>query len=232
MPVKGNNINLYYFNPDTEEDIIFACGRTCSFTVEVGEKIVTNQGSAWYEESRPDTARWQIDIEGLVALDNYSYLFLLNAQQNRDIITVKFVVDNGTIGGLVIVSGLVWIKSLSLNGPNKEIATYTCSLKGTGAYSTAGTQVTPGGVVIEGTTISVLQWQASGDENSHAFTGGVGRTMVYGSRGGTVLSPLTYLGTNPTSDPNAGDWETATGTLRVPTTNPWFSGENNIILVQ
>lgn len=229
--VKGNSINLYKYDSDLEEDILVACARTCSFRVDVGEKILTSQSSAWFEESRPDIANWFVDITGLVILQDYSYLYLLNMQKNRETNTFKFVIDNGTVGGLVIVSGTAWLKGLSIEGPNKDISTYTCTLKGSGGYSLAGTQITPGGYVITGTTISVLQWAASGSETSHVFTDGIGRTMLYGSRGGTVMAPLSYLGTNPT-EPNAADWTIATGTLKVPTTQPFFAGETSIILVQ
>lgn len=230
-PVKGNDIRLYRYDADYDESILVACARSCEWNIEVDERLLTSQESAWYEESRPDIARWQINGDGLIVLEDFSYLYFLNMQQNRQTLTFQFVIDNGTIDGLVIVSGQCWLKSLKLTGNNKETGLYTFTLKGTGGYSTAGTQVTPGGYVINGTTISVLQWQASGDETSHVFADGIARTMVYGSRGGITFSPLTYLGVNPTAA-NSGDWEINTGTLRVPTDQPWFDGENNIILVQ
>jgi hypothetical protein len=155
---------------------------------------------------------------------------MLQMQQNRTTILVKFVIDNGTTGGLVIINGNVNLSSLSLNGPYDGLGTYSCSLQGTGAYSTTGTQVTPGGVVINGTTTIVLQWTALGDETSHTFTGGVGTTMIYGSRGGTPFAPLIYSGT-PQS-PNGCKWTVSTGTLTVPNDVPFVVGENVIILVQ
>ena len=229
--VKGNNVNLYKYDSVLDEDILVACARNCTFNVDVKEKIVTSLGSAWYEESRPDVASWSIDIDGLVILQDYSYLYLLNMQVNRETNTFKFVIDNGTVGGLVIVSGTAWLKGLRISSPNKDMATYQCSLKGTGGYSLAGTEITPGGYVITGTTISVLQWSASGGETSHVFTDGIARTMLYGSRGGVVMSPLSYLGTTPTAA-NSADWTIATGTLKVPTDQPFVNGESQIILVQ
>jgi hypothetical protein len=230
-PVKGNDIRLYRYDPDYDESILVACARNCEFSVETDERLLTSQDSAWYEESRPDISRWFINGDGLIVLEDFSYLYFLNMQQNRQTLTFQFVIDNGTIDGLVIVSGQAWLKSLKLTGNNKETGLYSFTLKGTGGYSTAGTQITPGGYVINGTTISVLQWQASGDETSHVFNDGIARTMVYGSRGGTAFSPLTYLGTNPTES-NSGDWEISAGELRVPVSQPFVTGENTIILVQ
>lgn len=229
--VKGNAINLYKYDATYDEDILWGCATDCTLRIDVGEKILTSQSSEWFEESRPDIANWFIDVSGLVILQDYSYLYALNMQLNRETNTFKMVIDNGTIGGLVIISGQAWLKNLTMQSPNKEMATFTASLKGTGGYSLAGTQITPGGYVITGTTISVLQWEASGDETSHVFTDGIGRTMLYGSRGGTTLSPITYLGTNPTVA-NAADWTIASGTLKVPTDQPFVTGENQIILVQ
>lgn len=230
-PVKGNDIRLYKYDEIYDESILVACARNCRFQVETDERILTSQESAWFEESRPDISRWSIEGDGLIILEDFSYLYLLNMNQNRETLTFQFVIDNGTIEGLVIISGQAWLKNLSLTGNNKETGLYAFTLKGTGGYSTAGTQITPGGYVINGTTISVLQWQANGGETNHVFSDGIARTMVYGSRGGTAFSPLTYLGTNPTVS-NSGDWQIATGNLRVPTDQPFVEGENTIILVQ
>ena len=229
LPVSGQNINIYKYDAATATDILVACSRSCVFQVEQGEKIVTSINSAWYEESRPDIGRWQIDIDGLIILENYSYLFLLNMQVNRETNTFKFVIDNGTIGGLVIVSGTAWLKNLRLSGTNKEVGSYACSLKGTGGFSLAGTQITPSGYVISGTTISVLQWTATGGETSHVFSDGIARTMIYGSRGGVSFESIAYTG-SPSG--NGAVWTIATGLLTVDSGVPFAAGEKVIILVQ
>ena len=228
--VLGSNMVLYYHDTDTDTDIPFACSTSCAFDVQIDQKEVTNQASAWYRQYKNDTAAWQISCDGLVILDNYNYLYMLQMQQNRTTILVKFVIDNGTAGGLVIINGNVNLASLTLNAPYDALGTYSCKLQGTGAYSTTGTQITPGGIVIGGTTVYVLQWTASGDETSHTFTTAIGATMIYGSRGGTTFAPLVYSGAPPS--PNGCTWSVAAGTLSVPSDIPFVAGENVIILVE
>ena len=141
--IQGKNIMLYYHEAPSEEypdgrDIPFACSTNCTFNVQVGQKEVTSQTSAWYKEYKNDIASWSVNCDGIVTLDNYGYLFLLHQQQNRTPISIKFVVDNG-VDGLVIISGICNLTSFQMNGPYKDIATYSVSLQGTGAYGTTGT---------------------------------------------------------------------------------------------
>lgn len=226
--VTGQKLNIYRYNSIAMTDTLIACARSCTFSVDVGEMEVTNANSAWFRETRPDVASWSIQADGLVVLDNYSYLFMLNSQLNREVNAFKFVIDNGTTGGLVIVSGLVWLKSISIVGNNKDVATYQVNYQGTGAYSLAGTTITPTGVVISGTTVQVLQYTASGGETSVVIPGGSGKTMLYGSRGGTSFETIVYTGL-----PGTGAlWTIASGTLTVDSNVPLVTGEKIIILVQ
>ena len=71
---------------------------------------------------------------------------------------------------------------------------------------------------------------ASGGETSITFPGTTGLDAVYASRGGLAIQPLAFAG-SPT-DPNGGVWNTTTGQLDLPTTNPAVSGENFLILAQ
>ena len=153
---------------------------------------------------------------------------MMNSQLNREIISLKFVIDNGTSGGLVIVSGLAWLQSFTIQGNNKDVSTYQVTYQGTGAYSLAGTTITPTGVVISGTTTQVLQYTAAGGETSITIPGGAGKTMIYGSRGGTSFETIVYSGT-----PGTGvKWTIASGSLEVDSGVPFFTGEKIIILVQ
>ena len=150
--VQGNNIILYYFEPPSEaypagRDIAFSCSTNCTFSVSVDQKEVTSQTSAWYREFKNDIASWTVNCDGLITLDGYGYLFLLEQQQDRTTILVKFVIDNG-VDGLVVISGDCNLTSLQINAPYKDIATYSVSLQGTGAYATTGTEINPEGVVI------------------------------------------------------------------------------------
>ena len=163
-----------------------------------------------------------------MVLDDYSYLFMLQSQLDREVHLIKFVIDNGTAGGLVIVSGLVWLQSISITGANKDIGTYQATFQGTGPYSLAGTTITPVGILIQGTTVQVLQYTAAGGETSIAIPGGAGKTMLYGSRGGTAFETIVYSGS-----PGTGcTWTISTGTLAVDSGVPFFTGEKIIILVQ
>ena len=227
-PVTGQKLNLYRYNSIAMTDTLIACARNCTFSVNVNEMETTSIASAWFKESRPDVATWSISADGLVVLDDYSYLFMLNSQLAREIVSFKFVVDNGTAGGLVIVSGLCWLQSISLQGNNKDIATYQATWQGTGAYSLAGTTITPTGVVISGTTTQVLQYTAGGGETSIVIPGGAGKTMLYGSRGGTSFETIVYSGVPGTG----AKWTISSGTLEVDAGVPFFTGEKIIILVQ
>jgi predicted secreted protein len=114
--VIGKNIMLYKYDAETETDIPFACSTNCTFNVNVDQKEVTSQSSAWYREFKNDVASWTITCDGLITLDNYGYLFLLEQQKDRETILVKFVIDNG-VDGLVIISGNCNLTSLSINAP-------------------------------------------------------------------------------------------------------------------
>ena len=207
--VAGKNIMLYYHNPITNTDIPFACSTNCTFSVQVGQKEVTSQTSAWYKEFKNDIASWTISCDGLITLENYGYLYLLNLQQSRASIQVKFVVDNGSLG-LVIISGTCNLTSLQINGPWKDVATYAVSLQGTGAYGTTGTSVTPDGtVIVAGGVVSDKQYTAAGGETTITWTDMIGKTCLYVSRGGVDVRDI--LTTTPSGE--QVQWNTSTGVL-------------------
>lgn len=209
--VQGKNIMLYYHDPITDTDIPFACSTNCTFSVQVDQKEVTSQTSAWYKEFKNDIASWSVNCDGLVTLNNYGYLFLLQQQQNRTTILIKFVIDNG-IDGLVIISGNCNLTNLQINGPFKDIATYACSLQGTGAYGTSGTSITPGGVVIVGGSVYDKQYVAAGAETSITWTDMIGKTCLYVSRGGVDVREIVSSGA--TGEQVA--WNSTTGVLTFP----------------
>jgi predicted secreted protein len=209
--VQGKNIILYYHDTITNTDIPFACSTNCTFNVQVDQKEVTSQTSAWYKEYKNDIASWNISCDGIVTLDNYGYLFLLQQQQNRETILVKFVIDNG-LDGLVIISGNCNLTNLQINGPFKDIATYSCSLQGTGAYGTSGTSITPGGVVIVGGSVYDKQYVAAGAETTITWVDMIGKTCLYVSRGGVDVREIVASGA--TGEQVA--WNTTTGVLTFP----------------
>ena len=212
--VTGKNIMLYYHEPPSEtyptgRDIPFSCSTNCTFSVNVDQKEVTSQTSAWYREFKNDIATWTVTCDGLITLDGYGYLFLLQQQQNRTTILVKFVVDNG-VDGLVIISGNCNLTSLQINAPYKDIATYSVSLQGTGAYGTTGTTINPQGVVIAGGATIMKQYTAAGGETTITWTDLIGNTCLYVSRGGVDVREILTTGV-PTND--QVKWDTTTGIL-------------------
>jgi predicted secreted protein len=212
--VQGKNIMLYYHEPASEtypsgRDIAFACSTNCSFSVNVDQKEVTSQTSAWYREYKNDIATWTVNCDGLVTLDGYGYLFLLQQQQNRTQILVKFVIDNG-VDGLVIISGNCNLISLQINAPYKDIATYSVGLQGSGAYGLTGTTINPSGVVITANgPVYSKQYVATGGETTITFSDMIGKTCLYVSRGGVDVREIVSI--TPTGEQVR--WNSSTGVL-------------------
>jgi len=199
--VIGNNVMLYWHRTDVdpEVDVAFACSTTCNFSVSVDQKEVTSQTSAWFREYKNDVATWSVTCDGLITLTGFSYLFMLDKQLAREPIEIKFVVDNG-VDGLVIINGICNITSLSINAPQKDVATYNVSLQGSGAYNTTGTQVDPEGVIIVGANpVKTKGYTAAGGETSITFADTIGYACLYVSRGGVDAQNILTSGT-PTGD--------------------------------
>ena len=212
--IDGNNIILYYHEPPSiahpdGRDIPFACSTSCAFSVNVDQKEVTSQTSAWYREYKNDIATWNVTCDGLITLDNYGYLFLLNQQQNRTTIQIKFVIDNN-VDGLVIISGNCNLTSLQINAPYKDAGTYSVSLQGTGAYGTSGATIDPSGTIITGGATIMKQYTAAGGETTITWTDLIGNTCLYVSRGGIDVREIITTG-SPTGD--QVKFDTTTGTL-------------------
>lgn len=227
--INGRNVMLYRYDGTTYESIPFACMTSCNLAINLSLRDVTNQASANYTESEADLLSWTISGSGLMILNTeQNYLTLLDYITQREKITVKFVIDNGGILGLSIFTGQVYINSLSIDAPDDTLSTYSVSLIGSGAYSTSGTTVTPGGVIITGGSIvQVFQVTATEGQTSITFSGAVGLDMLYGSRGGIAIQPLAYVG-SPSG--NGGVWDETTGVLTLAT--PAVDGELFLILAQ
>jgi predicted secreted protein len=199
--VIGNNVLLYWHRTDVdpEVDVAFACSTTCTFNVNVDQKEVTSQSSAWFREYKNDVATWNVTCDGLITLSGFSYLFMLDKQLTREPIEIKFVVDNG-VDGLTIIQGICNISSLSINAPQKDVATYNISLQGSGAYNITGTEVDPEGVIIVGANpVKTKGYTASGGETTVTFADTIGYACLYVSRGGIDAQNILTSGT-PTGD--------------------------------
>jgi predicted secreted protein len=199
--VNGKNVMLYWHRTDVdpEVDVAFACSTNCTFNVSVDQKEVTSYSSAWFREYKNDVATWSLTCDGLIILSGFSYLFMLDKQLDREPIEVKFVVDNG-VDGLVIINGICNISSLAINAPVRDVATYNVSLQGTGAYNITGTQVDPSGVIIVGANpVKTKGYTASGGETSITFADTIGYNCLYVSRGGVDAQNILTTGV-PTGD--------------------------------
>jgi len=208
--VIGKNIMLYYHRVSDNTDVPFACSTNCTFSVSVQQKEVTSITSAWYREYKNDIATWNISCDGLITLTGFGYLQFLDFQKNRTPILIKFVIDNG-VDGLVIINGTCNLTSFQINGPWKDIATYSVSLQGTGAYGTSGTSVTPSGtVIIAGGAVYTKGTTAAGGETTITYSDMIGKACLYVSRGGIDVQAILSSGT-PIDE--QVKWVSATGIL-------------------
>lgn len=190
-------------------DLPFACSTNCNFSVNVDQIEVTSVTSAWFREYRNDLASWNISCDGLVILSNFSYLFMLNKQLNREPIEINFVIDNGE-DGLVIINGICNITSISLGAPVRDVATYNVTLQGSGAYGTTGTSINQGGVVIRGGYVYNKEYTAAGGETTITWADMIGKDCIYVSRGGIDCQAIINSGT-PVNE--QVKWSSLTGVL-------------------
>jgi hypothetical protein len=73
------------------------------------------------------------------------------------------------------------------------------SLQGSGAYTIAGTQVTPTGVVVVGSNVLMFDYTATGGETSITLSGAIGKTCITVTRGGVEVRSIATSGT-PTGE--------------------------------
>ena len=214
--VIGRNIILYKYDAVNEVDVPFACATECTLVNNLELKEITSQSSANYREYKPDVNTWQITCSGFIILNNqYNYLYQLNATLDRELILVKFVIDNGGVLGLSIFSGNGYIINHNLSAPDTAAGNYQLTIQGSGAPSLAGATITPGGTtIISGTTVQVIQTAATEGQTVITFSGAIGKSALYASRGGIAVQPLQFSG-SPSG--NGGTWDTVTGTLTLAT---------------
>jgi predicted secreted protein len=194
---QGTNVSKVTTTIPT--DIPFACSTNCSFSVNVDQKEVTSQTSAWYRQYKNDIASWSVNCDGLITLENYGYLYLLQTQQNRTQIAIKFAIDNG-VDGLVIIGGNCNLTSLQINAPYKDIGTYSVGLQGSGAYTTSGTSINQNGVIVVANgQVYMKQATAAGGETTITWSDMIGKTCLGFTRGGVEVREILTTGT-PTND--------------------------------
>ena len=202
--VNGSNIVLYYYDPITEEGIPFGAATNCSFEVSVDQLEVSSQSCGYFKVFKPDMATWKVDCDGFIALRDYSYLFLANLQLSRAQILIKFQIDNDNGDGsdtlgYTVFNGAANLASLNITGGVEDSSSYSVSLQGSGPYNITGTQVTPGGIVIETSNVIMYQYTATGGETTVTFAAAIGGTCLSVTRGGMEVRTILTTGT-PTGD--------------------------------
>ena len=225
--INGTNIILYQYNTTTSLGVPFAAATNCSFSTSVDQVEITTLATGSYKEYIGSQINWDISGDGFIALDNRSYLYLLTKLQAKEQITVKFQIDNdngsgsGTLGYSVF-TGVCNIVSLDMSGPVEGASTYSVKLQGTGAYSITGTQVTPTGVVVVGSNVTMKQYTAAGGETTITWADMIGFTCVSVSRGGIEVRTIATSGV-PTGENVT--FNSATGVLTFATARPLESDE-------
>ena len=194
MTFYTQGINIATVRTTIPLNIPFACSTNATFSVSVDQKEVTSATSAWYREFKNDVANWSLSCEGLITLSGYGYNQMLQLQQLRQSIAVDFIVDNG-VNGLSVITGNVNMTSLQINGPYKDVGTYSVSLQGTGPYSLTGTAAASGGVIIRGGSVSTKGYTAIGGETTLTYTDLIGKAALYVSRGGIDVQDILSTGT-------------------------------------
>jgi len=217
-PRIGNNLTLWKIDA-TLGSIPWACSRNVSLQVNLSLREVTNYESNGWQEFKEDLMNWGLSIEGLVINENYSYWKQLQDQKNRQRFFFQFIVDEGA-SGFYVFSGYCYITNITLNGPMKEVATYSATLQGTGAYTVSDTPIPPN----PGTDMTYRTYfEAAGGETSFVVNDLIGCTaLLYASRGGIDSTDIITTGTPTGAEVKI---DTTTGTIYIDASNPLISGE-------
>ena len=225
--INGTNIVLYQYDTETSLGVPFGAATNCTFSTSVDQVEVTTTNSDSFKEYLGSQVSWGISADGFIALSDYSYLFLLEKLKNKEQITVKFQIDNDNNDGsdtlgYSVFTGLVNITSLDMTGPVEGASTYSVKLQGTGAYSIAGTQVDPTGVVVVGSNVVMYDYTASGGETSITWVRAIGMSCVTVTRAGKEVRSI---GTSGTPTGENVTFNTSTGLLTFATARPLESDE-------
>lgn len=218
-PLTGNNITVW--KQDAVLGMIpFACGRNCTLQVDMAVKEVTNYQSNNWQEFKPDLMSWSIQVDGLVINDDYSYVRQLRDQKNRQSFFFQFIMDEGA-AGFAIYSGYAFFTNITIQGPQNDLASVSCTLQGTGAYTVSDTPIPPNPGT--GMTTYRTYYEATGGETSFVVAALIGATtLLYASRGGIDSTDILTTGTPTGAEVK---WDSTTGTVYIDATNPAIAGE-------
>lgn len=216
--ITGNKLTVWKLD-DSLGIIPFACSRSCSLQVNLGLKEVTNYASANWQEFKEDVLSWSVSNDGLIINDNYSYVLLMRDQKLRAKYYFQFIVDNG-VDGFYIVSGWAFITNITINGPQKDVASINCTLQGTGSYTITSTPITPTTGDMTQTTSYVATADGLTTFNVPALAGAT--ICLYASRGGIDVQNILTSGTPTNADIKV---DLVTGDVTVASANPTIYAE-------
>jgi len=215
-PLQGNNLTLWKLDGGLGL-IPFAAARNCSLQVNLGLKEVTNYASANWQEFKEDLMSWTITNEGLVISETYSYILLLRDQKTRTKYYFQFIVDNGSLG-FYVVSGYCFITNVTINGPQKDVASISCTLQGTGSYTITSTPITSSSM----TQTTAYTAPSAGLTTFNVPALANCNACLYVSRGGIDVGNILLSGTPSGNDVTV---DVVTGNVTVSTVMPTAAGE-------
>ena len=145
---KGQFIRLFLGSDNTTTPAkVIASAKSLSLHVSLSmEDATTKDTTGDWQVQEPTSLSYDISTSALMR-GNDTISSAVNAQTLSDIMSiyeaaspVKWQIanvsgDNNRTKGAVIASGSVVITSLTLNGPNRQNATYDAQLQGYGAYT-------------------------------------------------------------------------------------------------
>ncbi len=213
--VKGRNLVLSIYDNDIADYIVIACSKNVSLNLTLETREVTNTFSAFFREYKPDVITWGLSDDGLMILDNFGYTKMTNALLTRQILDIKFFVDNG-IDGITYYTGLAILTSISLSGPNNDAASYSLSLQGSGQLGVSGVNPTNPSEVNE------ITYRASGGETFFVLPSLISQEMLYMSRGGVDVEDILTVGTPSTYQVF---FDSSNGQVDVNASNPLTANE-------
>jgi predicted secreted protein len=213
--VKGRNLVLSIYDNDIADYIVIACSKNVSLNLTLETREVTNTFSSFFREYKPDVITWNLSDDGLMILDNFGYTKMTNALLTRQILDIKFFVDNG-IDGITYYTGLAILTSVSLSGPNNDAASYSLTLQGSGQLGVSGVNPTNPSEVNE------ITYRASGGETNFVLPSLISQEMLYMSRGGIDVEDILTVGTPSTYQVF---FDSSNGQVDVNASNPLTANE-------
>ncbi len=120
---------LIYMQTATGEYTKIAGQRGGTFTRERETIDASSKDNYGWQDSEYGMASWSIEGDGVLVEDDEAYLALEEAFHNRTDLLVRFQTASG-----VQYEGKAIVTDLSIDAPHDDLATYSLTLQGRGAY--------------------------------------------------------------------------------------------------